>query len=379
MDRKAILVTGAAGLIGSHLCEAFASAGWEVRAVDRPGADLSEARSFGAAPSEVQLGSAEGALFAAELAKSATLVAHAAFPGAGLEEEALASARAAMAAALAAGAPLLLLSSCTVYGRPRNLPCEEGDPKRPVDAHGMTRWAVEREAFLWRRTRGLKLVVLRPALTYGPRQRRGLAAALVVASLAAHDGRPLWLPRRGPVVHLVHAEDVARAAVLLAELPDLTKLSGRAFNVADDVPLPLEELARAVLQAAGAREAGRLPYSPASARASLWVLRHTPSWVLWNRLNKRLARAWLRAFDGRPPAAPPRLTPELLEQLSADRYYDTTRLGALGFAPKWPSAIEGLLELAVESRARGLLPVPQGAPALPRAPAPEVDTARSGT
>ena len=379
VDRKAVLVTGAAGLIGSHLCEAFVSAGWEVRAVDRPGADLSEARAFGAAPSEAQLGSPEGALFAAELAKGAGLVAHAAFPGAGLQEEALASARGAMAAALAAGAPLLLLSSCTVYGRPRNLPCEEGDPKRPVDLHGMTRWAVEREAFLWRRTRGLKLVVLRPALTYGARQRRGLAAALVVASLAAHAGRPLWLPRRGPVVHLVHAEDVARAAVLLAERPDLTKLSGRAFNVADDVPLPLEELARAVLQAAGAREAGRLPYSPVSARAGLWVLRHTPSWVLWNRLNKRLARAWLRAFDGRPPAAPPRLTPELLEQLAADRYYDTTRLRALGFVPRWPSAIEGLLELAAESRARGLLPSPRGAPALPQAPAAEVDTARSGT
>src|SRR2546425_7810896 len=228
VDRKAVLITGAAGLIGSHLCEAFARSGWEVRAVDRPGADLSEARAVGAAPSEAQLDSAEGALFAAELAKGTGLVAHAAFPGAGLKEEALASARAAMAAALAAGAPLLLLSSCTVYGRPRNLPCEEGDPKRPVDAHGIARWAVEREAFLWRRTRGLKLVVLRPALTYGPRQRRGLAAALVVASLAAHADRALWLPRRGPVVHAVHAEDVARAALLLAEHEHLPALFGRS-------------------------------------------------------------------------------------------------------------------------------------------------------
>src|SRR5438874_12284569 len=157
------------------------------------------------------------AIDTADLHKGAVIVAQSAYPGARLKEEALASAMAAMADALAAGAPLLLLSSCTVYGRPRNLPCEEGDPKRPVDAHGMTRWAVEREAFLWRRTRGLKLVVLRPALTYGPRQRRGLAAALVVASLAAHRDRALWLPRRGPVVHAVHAGDVARAALLLAE------------------------------------------------------------------------------------------------------------------------------------------------------------------
>src|SRR5207237_578658 len=120
------------------------------------------------------------------LAKGAGLVAHAAFPGAGLKEEALASARAAMAAALAAGAPLLLLSSCTVYGRPRNLPCEEGDPKRPVDAHGIARWAVEREAFLWRRTRGLKLVVLRPA------------ACCRRPAPARREGCPTRLPRRAP-------------------------------------------------------------------------------------------------------------------------------------------------------------------------------------
>jgi len=367
-----VLVTGAAGLIGSHLSEAFAAAGWEVRAVDRPGADLSQARASGAVPSEAELASPEGALFAAELAKGAALVVHAAFPGANLRDEAVAMARAAMAAALAAGAPLLLLSSCTVYGRPRNLPCEEGDPKRPVDAHGQTRWAVEREAFLWRRTRGLKLVVLRPALTYGPRQRRGLAAALVVASLAARDGRPVWLPRRGPVVHAVHAQDVARAALLLAETPELPRLDGRAFNVADDVPLPLEELARALLQAAGAREAGRIPISSLSARLGLWALRHVPWWMFWRPLNRRLARAWLRAWEGRPPAPPPSLTPELLEQLTADRYYDTSRLRALGFSPHWPSAIEGLQELALESRSRGLLPAPQGAPALPQA-------ARSGS
>jgi nucleoside-diphosphate-sugar epimerase len=366
VERKAVLITGAAGLIGSHLCEAFSAAGWEVRAVDRPGSDLSPARASGAVASEAEMASPEGALFAAELAKGAALVAHAAFPGPGQREPALAMARAAMAAALAAGAPLLLLSSCTVYGRPRNLPCEEGEPKRPVDAHGETRWAVEREAFLWRRTRGLKLVVLRPALTYGPRQQRGLAAALVLTALAAHAERALWLPRRGPVVHTVHAQDVAHAAVLVAEA-GVASLDGRAFNVADDVPLPLEELARALLQAAGAREAGRVPYSPAPARALLWTLRRAPGWMFWRPLNKRLSRAWLRAFDGRPPAPTPHLTPDLLEQLSADRYYDTGRLRSLGFTPRWPSAIDGLQDLAAASRALGLLPAPRGAPALPAA------------
>ena len=351
---RAVLVTGAAGLVGSHVCEAFAHAGWEVRALDRPGTDLTAARAAGAMASAVELERPEGALQAGQWAKGAKLVAHAAFPGANAREEALASVRAAMAAALEAGAPFLLLSSTSVYGRPRNLPCEEGEVKLPVDKHGAVRWAVEREAYLWRRIRGLKLVILRPALTYGPRQRRGLAVVLAIAALAARAGRALWIPRRGPVVHTVHAQDVAQAAVLVASEGEA--LDGRAFNVADDVPLPLEELARAVLQAAGAREAGRLPYSPRSARIGLWFVKHLPDWVLWAPLNRRIARAWRRAFAGQPPIAPPRLEPDLLEQLSADRWYDTQRLRSLGFLPRFPSAVDGLRQLALESRTRGLLP-----------------------
>ena len=354
---KIIVVTGANGLIGSHLCEAFAAAGWEVRAIDRPGAECAAAKAVGAAVAYVELDKPEGALFAAEVAKGAAIVAHAAFPGADLPEAAVASVRAACAAALSASAPLLLLSSCTVYGRPRSLPCDEGEIKAPVDAHGRTRWAVEREAVLWRRKRGLKLVVLRPALTYGPRQRRGLTAALGLIALAAREGRPVWLPRRGPVVHTVHAADVAQAALLVAEHG--ATLDGRAFNVADDVPLPLEELGRAVLTAAGAREAGRVPYAHAPARAFLWFLRRLPAWMLWRPLNRRLARAWMRAWEGQPPMKAPVLEPELLEQLASDRYFDTGRLRALGFVPRFPSAIEGLQRLALESRTRGLLPAPR--------------------
>src|SRR3954471_308528 len=351
---RAVLVTGAAGLVGSHVCEAFAQAGWEVRALDRPGSDCTAARAAGAATHGVELAQPEGALLAAQLAKGAKLVAHAAFPGGDEREEALASVRGAMAAALQGRAPFLLLSSTTVYGRPRNLPCEEGEVKLPVDRHGEARWAIEREAFLWRRTRGLELVVLRPALTYGPRQRRGVAVVLALAALAARAGRALWVPRRGPVVHTVHAQDVAAAAVLLAE--EAAALDGRAFNVADDAPLPLEGLARAVLQAAGTREAGRFPYAPGPARLGLWFARHLPDWMLWRPLNRRIAQGWRMAFDGQPPGPAPKLEPDLLEQLSADRWYDTQRLRELGFVPRFPSAVEGLQQLALESRSRGLLP-----------------------
>src|SRR5437660_10563472 len=161
------------------------------------------------------------------------------------------------------------------------------------------------------------------------------------------------------MVHTYHAHVVAHAALLVGS--DDGTLDGRAFNVADDVPLPLEEVARAVLQAAGAREAGRLRYSPRPARFVLWLAKHLPEWVLWAPLNRRIARAWRMAFGGQPPVAPPRLEPDLLEQLSADRWYDTQRLRAVGFAPRFPRPGEGLQQLALHSRTHGLLPAAQPA------------------
>lgn len=352
---RTVIVTGAAGLVGSHLCEAFAGAGWSVRAVERPGLEAPPAVAAGATLHAAQLDRPEGALFLGELSRGADLLAHAAHPAADDPEAAVQLVRASCAAAVLAGAPLLLISSCAVYGRPRNLPCDEGELKAPVDAPGLARWAVEREAWLWRRTQGLKLAVLRPALAYGPGQRRGLATALGIAAMAAHHQRALWVPRRGPVLHTVHAADVARAALLVAEA-GVPLHDGRAFNVADDSPLPLEELARALLHAAGAQEAGRLLWSRTTTRLTLRLLRWLPGWLFWGPLNRRIARRWLDAFGGQPQATPPRLGPDLVEQLAADRYYDTSRLRALGFVPRVPSPVEGLRALAAEGRARALLP-----------------------
>ena len=193
-------------------------------------------------------------------------------------------------------------------------------------------------------------------MTYGPRQRRGLAVAVVLAALAAKLGRVLWIPRRGPVVHTVHAQDVAQAALRVAEAGAAAH-DGRAFNVADDVPLPLEELSQALIAATGARGV-RLPYSPRPARWLLSLLGGMPNWIFWGPLNRRLARAWVRVFAGQPKVPPPQLGPDLLEQFSADRYFDTSRLRALGFVPRFPSAVEGLRLLVLESRAHGLLPGP---------------------
>jgi len=245
----------------------------------------------------------------------------------------------------------VLLSTVSVYGRPRHLPCGEGEPKSPRSAFERARWGAERAA--WASCRdGCPLVVLRPALVYGPSLRRGPVRALALVALMHAGRRRVPILRRGPVTHLVHVEDVARAVGHVASHPDDRDVVGRAFNVADDAPLPLAEHAAAALEAMG-HEPGRvLPFSPRLWAFGTWLLRNVPDRLLLDPLNRRLASAWrsMAVRHGADPSFAPLLDREALHWLEADHYYDTRRLRDLGFRPAHPISID-----AIPATIRGLL------------------------
>jgi 2-alkyl-3-oxoalkanoate reductase len=257
------------------------------------------------------------------------------------------------------------VSTVSVYGRPRNLPCDEGELKAPRTPFERARWRAEQAAWLCHR-RGSPLVVLRPALVYGPTLRRGPVRALALVALFNAGRRRVPIIRRGPVTHLVHIEDVARAAAHLAEYPDDREVVGRAFNVGDDAPLPLAEHVAAALEAMGHTPGRVLPYSPRFTSFLLWLVRHIPDRILLEPLNRALAGGWRRLAErsGASPALVPRIDREVLHWMSADHYYDTRRLKALGWRPLHPVSIDALPETI-----RGLLAnrlLPEG-PALPSA------------
>jgi nucleoside-diphosphate-sugar epimerase len=172
--------------------------------------------------------------------------------------------------------------------------------------------------------------------------------------------------RRGPVAHLVHIVDIARAAAHLAEHPDDGDVVGRAFNVGDDAPLPLAEHLAAALGALGYRAGRYLPYSPRLTAALLWLARSIPDRLLFDPVNRRLAEAWRRyaAASGTSDALPPRLDRETLHWMTADHYYDVGRLAALGWRPRYPVSTEALPDTIRALVSEGLLPA---AAALPRA------------
>ena len=276
-------------------------------------------------------------------------------------------ARAAALLARDAGARRCIhVSTAAVYGRARNLPCREGELKSPRTAHERIRWCAEQGSWSAFRS-GAPLVVLRPTPMYGPTLLGGPVRALALVSLFNQHHRRVPILRRGPVAHLLHVDDLARAVVHVALHPADADVVGRAFNVGDDAPLPLAEHVAAALSALGYQPGRVLPALPRVYAFLLWLFRHVPDRVLLDPINRRLLRGW-RALGGRRPGAggllSPRIEREALHWMARDHYYDTSRLRAIGWRPAHPISTTALPDVVRALVATRRLPDP-GTPALP--------------
>ncbi|MFB4312183.1 NAD-dependent epimerase/dehydratase family protein [Actinomadura sp. GTD37] len=238
-----VVVTGAAGFIGSHVADALSGAGHEVLAVDAPARSLAPAvarRAWaevaarpGVAAAEIDL-----AVDALDAVAAADVVVHLAGrpgvrdswgPGRAVAERdnVTATRRLLAACARARRRPkVVIASSSSVYGSARRRPNREGDPLNPASPYAVSKVEVERLGRL-AADDGLRVVLLRYFSVYGPRQRPDMAFHRFVE--AALDGRPL--PVFGDGLRsrsFTHVRDVVTAtlAAAAADLPP-----GIAVNV----------------------------------------------------------------------------------------------------------------------------------------------------
>lgn len=203
-----VVVTGAAGFIGSHLTESLLADGHEVVGVDAFSdyyAREVKEHNLDAARRHASFRLVEGRLQELDLTEpleGAGQVFHLAAQ-AGVRsswgehfrlytDNNVLATQCLLEAAVRAGTPrLVMASSSSVYGEAKELPIRETTPCRPVSPYGVTKLAAENLGYLYGRLHGVPVVSLRYFTVYGPRQRPDMAFHRFLK--AARDRQPIAL------------------------------------------------------------------------------------------------------------------------------------------------------------------------------------------
>jgi nucleoside-diphosphate-sugar epimerase len=228
-----VLVTGAAGFIGSHLCDALIARGDAVLGIDsfteyyspaRKRANLADALASGLDFRRIDLTSDP----LEPVVEGIDVVYHlAAQPGVRpswgddfecYAQRNLVATQRLLEATLRDGSPrFVFASSSSVYGNIEGQPARESDRLAPVSPYGITKAACEDLVGVYRRVHGLSAVSLRYFTAYGPRQRPEMAFASFIRS--AILGRPLRVLGDGRQTRdFTFVADVVAATIAAAEV-----------------------------------------------------------------------------------------------------------------------------------------------------------------
>jgi len=231
-----VVVTGAGGFVGRHLCEHLAVAGDEVFALRRPGPDGAlafdalDVRDRAAVHRAFERTRPEAVVHLAGVSSAARSHAE---PELTFEINALGALHVCMAMReVAPKARLLLVASGEVYGAMEaGGRANESDPLVPTSPYAAAKVAAEAIGLQFARSYGLRIVSARPFNHIGS----GQASGFVVPSFT----RQLDLARRGlgpatiavgnlePVRDFSHVRDVVAAYRILLE----RGIPGEAYNV----------------------------------------------------------------------------------------------------------------------------------------------------
>jgi len=264
------LVTGAAGFIGSHLCEALLAQGDEVIGLDCFTDYYDESikrRNLGALVGAPGFTLVEANLVNADLddlVDGIEVVFHqAAQPGVRLSwadgfehyvRHNVWATHCLLEACRKRGAPrFVYASSSSVYGNAARYPCDEDDRPEPFSPYGVTKLAGEHLCQAYAANFGFPAVALRYFTVYGPRQRPDMAFNRLID--AALTGNPFPLYGDGSAIRdftfvgdIVSANVAAAAADLApgelinvagggsARLSDLIELTGELVGS----PVPID-------------------------------------------------------------------------------------------------------------------------------------------
>jgi nucleoside-diphosphate-sugar epimerase len=280
MSSRLLLVTGATGLVGSHVCERAIRDGWSVRALVRSGSDREFLKSLGVELVEGDLARPDSLPAAVQ---GVTHVVHCAAKVGDwgpVEEyiEANVGGLERLLDALAGnGLPVhfVQISSLGVYPAGDQRHTDESTPISLSGIDGYTLSKARSEEALRRRIDGKQLtaIMLRPGFIYGPRDR----TVLPRLTERIRSGKFAFMGSGEQLMNNTFVGNLVDAVFLALDRPDL---SGEAFNITDGRLVSKKEFVETVCRASGLTLPTRhVPLGVAKALASVLE-------TVWRTLGK---------------------------------------------------------------------------------------------
>ena len=262
----AVLVTGAAGFIGSHLCDALLARGHRVIGIDNlsTGEHRNIEHLLGRDDFEFVLGSILNADLVDDLARRADVIYHlAAAVGVQLivekPLESLATnirgSEIVFEKAHKYGCAVLVTSTSEIYGKNASDRLREDDD-RILGSPLKSRWSYSEAkaideilAYTYWKEKGLPTVIVRLFNTVGPRQTGSYGMVIPRFVTQALRNEPLTVYGDGSQTRcFCYVGDVVAALIDLLEHPEAR---GKVFNIGGREEISMEDLARRVIDAVG--------------------------------------------------------------------------------------------------------------------------------
>jgi UDP-glucuronate 4-epimerase len=293
-----VVVTGAAGFIGSHLAEALIADGDEVVGIDsfteyydvalkEENARGIDVRRLDLARDELDFGGFEVVY---HLAGQPGVRSFGDVFSLYVERNVLATQR-VLEAAAAAGARVVFASSSSIYGEAERYPTPEDTAPRPISPYGITKLTCEHLIRAYTRSFGLDAVVLRYFNAYGPRQRPDMAFPRIVDALAGRQ--PFTLFGDGKQSRsFTYVLDVVAATILAGR----RAVVGSTYNVGGGEEATMAETIAELERISGRRlEARSGPAAPGDQRrtkADTTLIRRDLGWQPTTSLADGLRAQW---------------------------------------------------------------------------------------